>query len=86
MSYLRRADNSFFGGRTTFYNQVDSEMNEKEGVQISSKPYYDSKNGLWMGPSLIQLPHEDAAEKIEDNWATVMEGHGHMNLRTDYSP
>lgn len=29
LSYLRRADNNFFGGRTTFYNQIGSELNEK---------------------------------------------------------
>jgi len=87
LSYLRRADLNFFGGRTAFYNQVDSEINEKEGVQISTQPHYDEKNGLWMGPSLIQiadLPVEKAADKIQDSWASVMEGNGHMNLRTDY--
>jgi hypothetical protein len=26
LSYLRRADNNFFGGRTTFYTQLDSEI------------------------------------------------------------
>jgi hypothetical protein len=26
LSYLRRADNNFFGGRTTFYTQLDSQM------------------------------------------------------------
>lgn len=26
LSYLRRADNNFFGGRTAFYTQLDSEI------------------------------------------------------------
>lgn len=53
LAYLRRADNNFFGGRTTFYNQIGSELNEKEGVEIQSKPVYNEKYGLWMGPSLV---------------------------------
>ena len=53
LSYLRRADNNFFGGRTTFYNQIGSELNEKEGIEIQSKPVYNEKYGLWMGPSLV---------------------------------
>ena len=87
LSFLRRADTNFFGGRTTWYNQVDSEINEKEGVQIATQPHYDEKHGLWMGPSLVQigdLPVEKAFDKIQDTWESVMEGHGHMNLRTDY--
>jgi len=39
-----------------------------------------------MGPSLVALPVEDAFEKVQDNWGSVMESHGHMNLRTDYDP
>jgi hypothetical protein len=39
-----------------------------------------------MGPSLVGLPVDDAFDKVQDAWATVMEGHGHMNLRTDYDP
>lgn len=53
LSYEFRADNNFFGGRTTFYNQIGSELNEKEGVEIQSKPVYNEKYGLWMGPSLV---------------------------------
>lgn len=32
------------------------------------------------------MPVEDAADKIHDSWAQVMEGNGHMNMRTDYTP
>ena len=64
LSYLRRADNNFFGGRTTWYNQIGSELNEKGGVEIQDKPVYNEKYGLWMGPSLVQLPYEDHAEKV----------------------
>ena len=52
LAYMRRANDNFFGGRTTFYNQIGSEMN---------------------------LPVDDAADKIHDSWAQVMEGNGHMN-------
>ena len=34
LSYYRRSNDNFFGGRTTFYNQIGSELNEKEGVEI----------------------------------------------------
>jgi len=43
MSYLRRADNNFFGGSTAWYAQLDSDV----------KPEYDEKHGLWMGPELV---------------------------------
>jgi len=29
LSYQRRADNNFFGGRTTWYNQIDSQLEDK---------------------------------------------------------
>ena len=31
------------------------------------------------------MPVEAAFDKVQDGWATVMEGNGHMNMRTDYS-
>jgi len=34
-SYQFRANNNFFGGRTAFYAQTDSELNEKEGVTLN---------------------------------------------------
>jgi hypothetical protein len=37
IKYLRRADNNFFGGRTTWYNQIDSQLNEKNGITIENK-------------------------------------------------
>lgn len=30
LSYLRRADNNFFGGRTTFYTQLDSQIKKDD--------------------------------------------------------
>lgn len=30
LSYLRRADNNFFGGRTAFYAQLDSEIRKED--------------------------------------------------------
>jgi hypothetical protein len=33
-----------------------------------------------------KLPVEDASEKVQDNWESVMESLGHMNERTDYDP
>ena len=34
-SYQFRANNNFFGGRTTFYAQTDSKLDEKEGVTLN---------------------------------------------------
>jgi len=31
------------------------------------------------------LPVDDASDKVQDNWESVMESHGHMNQRTDYT-
>lgn len=33
-----------------------------------------------------KLPVEVQAEKVQDNWESVMESLGHMNERTDYNP
>lgn len=32
------------------------------------------------------MPVDDHFDKVQDRWESVMEGIGHMNLRTDYSP
>ena len=41
LKYEYRANNNFFGGRTTFYTQV------------GSAAYYNEDAGLWMGPSAL---------------------------------
>ena len=55
-AYQFRANNNFFGGRTAFYTQLNSELNEKEGITLSveQKPAtYNSAAGLWMEPTMV---------------------------------
>jgi len=46
LSYQNRAIMNYFGYRTTFYGQLEQDI------------HYNKKDGLWMGPSLVQTEVE----------------------------
>ena len=55
-SYQFRANNNFFGGRTTFFTQTDSKLNEKEGMtlDVEKQPaHYNAEAGVWMEPTMV---------------------------------
>lgn len=52
-SYEFRANNNFFGGRTTFYAQTDSELNQKESTTLDVAAHYNKEAGVWMEPTMV---------------------------------
>ena len=61
LSYQDRAIMNYFGYRTTFYGQLEEDVNDGAEEEI---PYYNSKAGIWMGPSLVALPVDDQADLV----------------------